>query len=222
MKIKNIVTAVCALTVIQLLNISVSEARGSFDFGSFQFRIASSGTFISTPIDTNSDGIPASISMLTGRGKPFGPVTSEILTEGQILFDIGGNPVPCETPDGKPGILNGLVQASGVYRLWNGDQIFTEAVSVDTCTDAAACFDEQGNVKKGCLFYGLAKGIITGGTGRFACASGSVEDTSNGLALVVDPKNQFFGAILESDVHGEISIARHCDTPSPGSVPLPR
>lgn len=223
MKIRNIVTTVCTLTIVQVMNISVVEARGwPFHSREWPIKIQSSGTFISTPIDTNGDGLPASISMLEGKSKRFGHVTSNIVTEAQLALDADGNPVSCQTPDGKPGIINELVKANGVYRLRNGDQIFTEALSVNTCADLVACFDDKGNVREGCLFYGLAEATITGGTGRFSCASGFIEDTSTGLALVVDAKNQFFGAILESNVRGEINITANCDTSSPNDASLPK
>lgn len=126
------------------------------------------------------------------------------------MLDANAAPVSCVTTEGEPGVTLDLVKARGNYVLRHGDQIFTEALSLSTCVNINSCFDEDGRVKEGCTFRTFTNGRIIGGTGKYACASGDLQDDVSGYALVVDPKGEFFGSILESRMQASMKIPANC------------
>ena len=75
--------------------------------------------------------------------------------------------------------------AHSVSRFENGDLIFVELSS------GTACYDPTTNTSS----YSLV-GTITGGTGQFEGATGSVEDNGVVTPLVVDPKFRQFGSAI--------------------------
>lgn len=170
-----------------------------------------SGNFVAASMDHDMDGVSASYSTLNGKSRQLkSSVIANILSEARAKLDQNGIPVLCQTAEGNTGIELELVKARGDYRLNNGDHFFTEAVSLQACADLSSCIDDTGRVKEGCRTHTVVKGIITGGTGRFACATGEIEDESTGLALSVDPKGDVFGSILDSTVEGKIRIPSSC------------
>lgn len=174
------------------------------------FSLVSSGSFVSTPIDTDLDGTSASLTTMKGKSSRLGEMSASILTEAKIKRDADGGTESCDTPEGQPGLLLDLVKARGTYVLRKGNQIFTEAISLSTCININTCFDVDGNVKEGCTFRTFTTGRIIGGTGKYACASGDIQDDVTGYALVVDPRGEFFGSILESRMQGSMNVPENC------------
>jgi hypothetical protein len=94
------------------------------------------------------------------------------------------NPVDC--PAGNFGLQNAVLEHI-IFRFRNGDLLFVQVPTLTGCVDfntLTLTFKEQG--------------IITGGTGRFANATGTFEDDTIATALVFDPNfsfGYFFGDI---------------------------
>ena len=90
--------------------------------------LISHGNFISTPIDSDQDGVSASLTTLKGKSNKLGIASANILTEAKPKLDKTGIPEACVTPDGFSGILLELVKARGNYHLKDGDLTWSSKI----------------------------------------------------------------------------------------------
>ena len=137
-----------------------------------------SGTFVNTQIDTNNDGRKASLGTRGMKGT-FGPAT------GQAMLEYA-SPSPGTCLNGHAGVILTLVPGTGhdVARLTStGDLIIGEYTAGALCVDTST----------GIQFFTLTE-QVTGGTGRFAEATGSITITGTSMRLFADAAGNFFGA----------------------------
>jgi hypothetical protein len=152
-----------------------------------------SGSFHTTETDTDGNNAQATerVTLFGGGFKSNeGSGTFEAAVENPPVFP---NPVGC--PAGNVGIPN-AVHENIVLRFRNGDLLFVNVPTHTGCADfntLSFTFKEQG--------------IITGGTGRFAGASGTFEDDTLAIALVLEPEFSF------GSVSGEIKATIILNTP---------
>jgi hypothetical protein len=136
-----------------------------------------SGTFVNSQIDTNNDGRKASLGTRGMKGT-FGPAT------GQAMLEYA-SPSPGTCPNGNAGVILTLVPGTGhdVARLTStGDLIIGEYTAGALCVDTST----------GIQFFTLTE-QVTGGTGRFAEAKGSITITGTSMRLFADAAGNFFG-----------------------------
>lgn len=125
-----------------------------------------SGNFIDTAIDTNEDGAQA--NYFSGAAKGSGSPTYEGLVE--VAF---GPPTgACD-----PGIVEGeVVEYSIVRRYSNGDLAYSRLVSGSVCFDTSVGTADL-----------VIEAAVTGGTGRFANATGTYTANYTIQLLLPDP-----------------------------------
>ncbi len=136
--------------------------------GAASFNEQVSGNFIDTSIDTNGDGTAA--NYFSGAARGTGSPTYEGLVE--IAFGATGQ---C-----GPGELEGEVVAYSIVRRYsNGDLAYSR---LDTSVLNPLCF----NPAMGTATVEIHANV-TGGTGKFAGATGSYVATYDVRLLVPDP-----------------------------------
>jgi len=150
-----------------------SDSKGEKEEDHIPINIVFSAFAVITPIDINGDGISA--IYLTGR-------LSDTILGGLSLQEVvevkPKAPVfPCTTPSGGEGIEYELVQGHLVHQLEDtAEHIImefdsnTQCIAVDPDTDPSFSFG-------GML-------IVTGGTGRFLNASGTIDFEGEGKFLL--------------------------------------
>jgi len=135
------------------------------------------GTFLTARIDLNNDGILAGGGTWVEKSN-LGPSSAQFVIEDVPVPPTGA------CPAGQP--ETALVAGSVVNTfLHTRDQLFIEL------TSRIFCFDPVTGVASA---HGIA--TITGGTGKFAGATGSVDYRFTGLTLLADfdpASNQLFG-----------------------------
>jgi hypothetical protein len=149
------------------------------------------GTFLTTRIDLNNDGILAGWSTAVVKGT-LGESTNQGVVE--------------RVPVASPGVCSAgqvefaLVAGKAVGTLLKTrDQVFSQLTSSTFCFDPAT-----GN------FSGHDTGIITGGTGEFEGATGSFEQSFTGSTLLADPdpaSRQSFGPFT-GEFSGTITLPK--------------
>ena len=156
------------------------------------FKVKCSGTSISTVGDTNHDGLHAGLG--TGVcASNFGRGTSQGVGEAKVV-----GPGTC--PNGHPGIILTLLPGTGhsVGRYdKTGEMVFSELL------EETVCFDPTTGTQ---FKSGTAK--ITGGTGRFAGATGQSQFQGTQWPLYVDSDGNGFAAQEETST-GTISLREH-------------
>lgn len=161
-----------AIALVALVTLQPAEAGG------FNERV--SGNFIDTAIDTNEDGTQA--NYFSGVATGSGGATYEGLVEIAFIEPTG----LCAAGE----IQGDVVEYSIVRRYGNGDLLYSRLV------DGTLCFDPA---------EGLANVIVnaelTGGTGRFADATGTYSADFTVELLVADP----FGGIGHGAFYGRVS-----------------
>jgi hypothetical protein len=185
--------------LFSIMGVMMALIIASAHAGEQEITLSIGGSFISTPIDVNSDNAPA--SHLTGTGKSnLGTIFFHRLHEP----DFSQFPPPVTTcPNGEPGFNIETVHGSSVFQVENeADLFFTETSSGTNCFPLS-CFRE-GNLVKGCTFFVDTKANITGGTGKFAGASGFLETSGRARVLLADPTGIFAG--FTSEGTGTINI----------------
>jgi hypothetical protein len=135
-----------------------------------------SGSFVDSTIDTNSDGATAVFGQSNGKST-LGPMAHHFVSESAAL-PLAVN-ISC--PEGT--LEFPLVRARSIRRFATGDMFFTESVSGASCVDPTAG-----------TFTSHVRVNITGGTGRFAEATGSLDLKATGTFLVIDPAFRLFAA----------------------------
>lgn len=166
-----------ALEILLVAGLSWVEAEEIPYKGTF------SGTALGTRMDVfplgNPDGVAAVLSTAEVTGN-LGKRTSQGVTEA----------VPTGPTAECPGGVfiidapNGIGFGTGTGTWPNGDQLYSQIVTRTHCLDTAG------------RFTGTDTGRIVGGTGKFAGASGTVEQSYTGFAQYFDananPGQAFF------------------------------
>src|SRR5262249_44104516 len=125
-----------------------------------------SGSILPSTVDFDGDGIPAGAASIAGNSN-----MGAFVAQGLVDVTFGG---PGLCPNGNPGVLlNGGPGTGGVVFRFHSGELLSAKVS-----STHECFDLTNNVA--ILAIELE---ITGGTGRFVGAAGSV--TVNADASVV-------------------------------------
>jgi hypothetical protein len=166
-----------SLTIGLTLSCVIVLGIGKADAGKLPLKASVSGSFVNTQSDTNGDGQKGAVNTGGTKGT-LGPGTFQSV--GEFVFS---GPGTC--PNGNPGFILTLLPGTGhgVGRQDStGDLIFTEVASQTLCFDPTTTIQFYSGVEN-----------ITGGTGRFAEATGS--DTFSGTArtLFEDAAGNFFG-----------------------------
>jgi hypothetical protein len=122
------------------------------------FRATFGGTIVKTQFDTDGDGAPANLNILEGDSN-LGQFSLQVLDESVV-----SEPTTC--PNGHAGFSVILVAGSSVFRFRDtGDLLFVRPTAETTCFDPST----------GVSFFRDARGEVTGGTGRFAHATGTLD-----------------------------------------------
>jgi hypothetical protein len=153
------------------------------------FKVKCSGTSISTISDTNHDGLHGGLGTVACVST-FGRGTSQGVGEPKVT-----GPGTCS--NGHPGIILTLLPGTGhsVGRYdKTGDMVFSEL------TEETVCFDPSTGMQ---FKSGTAK--ITGGTGRFAGATGQSTFQGTQWVLYVDADGNGFAAQEETSM-GTITL----------------
>jgi len=170
-------------TMVLMMALMIASAQA----GEKNVKISIAGSFISSRIDSNNDGAPA--SYLTGTGKSnLGNISFQ--SENEPDFSQFPPPTVCH---GKPGFSFPIVQGSAVYQAGDdADLFFTETTRAAYCFPLSSCFP-RGVLVKGCVFFVDTIAKITGGTGKFAEATGFLETSGSATILFIDPTSLFGG-----------------------------
>jgi hypothetical protein len=163
---------------------------------SFHFKAHDSGTFLSTTFHftTNPDEGTA-VGETSGKGDK-GHYSTRFVA-GAVLTS--SPPTPCTLLNGGSGISFTFVGDETVFRFDStGDQLF----AVSAPGGGMECFGTSGPPN---AFSGTESFTITGGTGRFANASGTLTTEIHGQYLVfLNPSGGSFGWV-EDEWTGDIS-----------------
>ena len=162
------------IVLLGLLLAVVPDARSR----EIPFRVKCSGTSMSTVGDSNHDGLHAGLGTVACVSN-LGRSTSQGVGEPQIV-----GPATC--PNGHAGVNITLLPGTGhtVARYdKTGDMVFSEL------TDETVCFDPLTGMQ---FKSGTAR--ITGGTGRFAGATGHSHFQGTQWPLYVDSDGNGFAA----------------------------
>jgi hypothetical protein len=165
--------SLCSALYLAVVFLLVIGTKGSLGFGGVgwtqNFTGKGSGSFSVTSVDTNGDGIPASIGAFKGKLSLFGSFSAQAVLEGIITN------VPCTAQSGGPGIEETLAEGSEIYRIdITGDLIFTKVNTLTVCLATSP---------NDLSFSFTFEETITGGTGLFANASGSNTVTGTGVLV---------------------------------------
>jgi len=143
-----------------------------------RFRARCSGTAMSTHRDTNHDGFKAGLGTVACTSN-LGRSTAQGIGEAVVA-----GPATC--PNGNPGVNLTLLPGTGhtVARYERtGDLVFSEL------TSETVCFDPVTGVQ-----FKSGTDRITGGTGRFAGASGETQFQATQWPLYIDSDGNGFAA----------------------------
>lgn len=152
MALKQLTTG-CAFMAAVALSVSAVEAK------ILKFNGSTSGSVLSTEIDSNNDQSKAGLT--SGGGKStLGAFTFQSLTEYAVV-----GAATC--PNGQSGTALSLVSGSGhtVIRFSTGDVLFSRPKS------ATLCFDPT--LARSFLTSGESE--VVGGTGKYTNATGSIQ-----------------------------------------------
>jgi hypothetical protein len=136
--------------------------------GERRYREKSSGTFVNSPTDTNQDGIPATLSLVTGRSN-MGRLTGHTLGELAPAIPTGA----CAANELELQFVSGV----GIKYFTRGDVLVLAPTSSVLCAaaDGTGVFVNQG------IFQSH------GSTGRFAGVPGTWETHGQVTGLVINP-----------------------------------
>jgi hypothetical protein len=193
MKLTRMTALLIVLGFVLLVAVIKAEA------GERKFKFRASGSGISSPIDTNGDGIPASSTTIRGSSN-LGPVSIHAVNETKLALSNPGDPtsvVPCQLPDDSPGLVFSLVQAHSVYRVGSGDLFVGQASGGAGNCLKLTCFGAPGQILPGCVFSSNIDVAVIGGTGRFSGASGLIELNGMGTIVLPHPTGLFVGFSAE-------------------------
>jgi hypothetical protein len=147
---------------------------------------AGSASCVSTPIDTNEDGVGAFFCPFE-QGSNLGPIN------GQVTLEFAPLSAPVTCPEGNLELT--LVVGSGFKRFTeSGDLLYFQYTSGTTCVDlstGSAVLSQEAD--------------FTGGTGPYANATGSFGETSTGTIFMADPALRAF-IVFPYELAGTIII----------------
>ena len=186
MTVKKIITS--ALVAGMTLSWGASKAVA----GEIRYRDSDSGTFASSTLDSDGDGAPGTTGQ--GIGKSTKGKTTHYFFSEYALLPVAN--INC--PDGTTEFP--AVRARSVRRFSNGDLLVNEINPGAGIGSGFTCVDFATGT-----FTSTAKGEWTGGTGKFANATGPVTVLSNGTVLVFDSMGAIFGS-FESSASGTIIL----------------
>jgi hypothetical protein len=160
-----------------LLGVAVLATAVAVDAetGSRPYREHVTGTFSSSTLDRNGDGVPANLSVFSGTSS-LGDV------HGSSSFEVTafGPPVNCQVDE----LEAALVGTRDVRRFpERGDMVFLEVSDLLLCLNPATG-----------AFRLSSRGHFIGGTGRHSRATGGFTGSFAGVVLAVDPNGALFGA----------------------------
>jgi hypothetical protein len=163
------------LAIVLLMAVATGcDHNGKAQESQIQFSESYSGSFVSTSIDTNNDGVPANLGTFEGTSM-IGTVTTQVTIQSLNEFQ-SSESVTC--PNGNVGFT--LVQGHFVKRIANGDLL------LGTWESGTSCFDPTTSTSKT-----TQKGKFIGGTGQFANATGPVEIDYTSTFLANTKKDGF-------------------------------
>ena len=171
-----------SLTIGLMLSCVIVLGSGKAEAGKIPLKGSFSGTFVATQTDTNGDGQKAAFASVGTKGT-LGSGTIQGVNE----FVFSG---PATCPNGNAGfeftLLRPLLPAAPaqfVQRIDStGDLIFSEQTSNTLCFDPVTLIQ-----------FASGTSNITGGTGRFEGATGTVEFEATAKTLFEDAAGNFFG-----------------------------
>ena len=184
---RNVIMISTALVLMLTGVVGVANAKDQ----QIHWKTSFSGSVINTQSDTNGDGNKGGVSN-TGFKGTLGSGTARVTSE----FAFSG---PGTCPNGNAGLNFTLLPGTGhgIFRFNStGDLLFTESSS------GILCFDPSTTVQ---FFSGADD--ITGGTGRFAGAAGSITYSGTATTLFVDGAGNFF-AELSGAIEGTIILMK--------------
>jgi len=176
MKQNRVRSAAAVLATTIALGFAASSAQAQTINASSTF----SGTFGSSHIDTNRDGLSANTQVIGLLGGPFGRSTIEALDES-----VPAGEGICA--NGNPGVLFSLLIADGAPGSFiqrfeqSGDLLYMTETAGIGCADANGALSFE------------ASGTINGGTGRFSRATGTFKMRGTGNFLFADESDSFGG-----------------------------
>ena len=139
------------------------------------------GSFVNGTVDSNADGFASAVVTEFGQ--------SEVLGLNSISSKLEMSPAdpvePCITPGGGGGTTAVLIDGAQVITADGPDQIYVSLTAFSQCVP-----DDVGS-DPGFSYEG--QGVITGGTGAYAGAAGTVSITGTGVYLVSHGTG-FFGS----------------------------
>ena len=139
------------------------------------------GSFVNGTVDSNSDGFASAVVTELGQ--------SEVLGRNAISSKLEMSPVnpvePCTTQGGGEGTMAVLIDGAQVITADAPDQIYVNLTVLSQCVPDDVVADPG--------FSYEGQGVITGGTGAYAGATGTVSITGTGSYLVSDDSG-FFGS----------------------------
>ena len=150
---------------------------------------AYSGSSMLTAVDVNDDGISAYETSLNGSGR-FGPSVIHTVSE---TTDVDG---AC----GPTAVSLSYTTWSTIQRYIGGDLLY---YALDETTPSSLCFDYVSGE-----FDFDIHAIITGGTGRFAGASGAIVLDGRGNQLLTDSFGNGVHSSVDGTFKGNISLNR--------------
>jgi len=147
-----------------------------------------SGSFLTTQIDTNGDGVKARFGLAAGKSSDLGTILFQIVTELSPL----SSATTCPTGN----LESEFVGGHGIIREnKKGSLLFIEAGP-----GGQYCLDPTTDT-----FTFSGSGSITGGTGEFEGATGSIEVEGSGTIMVSDPADNEFGSQV-GQVTGTLNV----------------
>lgn len=173
--------SVIGLTIVFVMALANSRA----DAKNFQSRDTGTCVPESTQIDANRDGKMADLVLVSGTSEQFGGTTTQSTLEWPRVL----SSTTC--PNGNLGFQGQLVKGNAVMHAENGDALLITFQGGRICTDFVT---NTASVE--------LDGAVTGGTGEFADATGSVR--SNGI-LVGEPTPDQTGIMLLGDIDFQTS-----------------
>jgi hypothetical protein len=174
---------VLALAMVIFLTVLVSA--GGAEAKTVKVKGSAQGTDLTSAF--SFDGVAPALSIVSTGKDSIGGVFND-QDVGEYSFTANS----CTAPDGSPGIAFFLVQAAEVINYRDGQLYLSGAASADN----TGC---SSNTTPGTGSFGLTETqTVTGGTGKFAHASGSLTSTvvGTGLAAPGNPPGKLgsFGA----------------------------
>lgn len=170
----NWIVAVLALSLVFPMMASASEFHGTM-----------SGTQFSTVYDSNDDGQLANSIEGVGNFTQLGKATAKGMNE---MLGVTENPACSEYEIGLEQFYFHFILTAA-----NGDMLFSEQYAIEACWNFMDA-----------TFWGIHHMQITGGTGRFAGATGYFDCNNAGVPLF-NPEFEIVGYTWGGDCHGELN-----------------